>query len=357
MQFTPSATPLPEDEAQTLLHKLRRKEESWVEWGRWCQTLQKGGFAAKQIFEDTGIEGSYQNLMIVAAQVYDTLVQQEAGTALLDYYRGPRSDVLYEFRVLNHQERVAAAQLGMDKRIDVDAAHEVARAIKTWGRTRNRPEGFTAHPGDAVAYQCWRTARAKKDLQDRSRLIAKGLKFAASDGARAQIEQLLSDFTVVPVQRAPLLPLYRLEQEEELPRLVPVVGEGAIAVAQLQATPAAEEIEPFRLVRAAQDQAYVPVPGWQVMLKAQDPVAWLCSAAELPNATNLSQEAVVVVIDRAQTTWDAQSYWAIAQDGQVEIAWTPEQPEQSILGQVTLILRPKRILDEGNLTEPWQMDD
>ncbi|NEO88237.1 MAG: hypothetical protein F6J87_28860 [Spirulina sp. SIO3F2] len=357
MQFTPSATPLPEDEAQDLLHKLRRKEATWIEWGRWCQTLQKGGYRASQIFEDTGIEGSYQNLMIVAAQVYDTLVQQGASEAVLDYYRGPRSDVLYEFRVLNHQERVAAAQLGMDKRIDVDAAHEVARAIKTWSRTRNRPEGFSNHPGDAVAYQCWRTARAKKDLQDRSRLIAKGLKFAESDGARTQIEQLLSDFTVVPMQRAPLLPLYRLEQEEELPRLVPVVGEGAIAATQLQATPTVQEIEPFRLVQASQDQAYVPIPGWQVMLKAQDPVAWLCSTEDLPNANNLAREAVVVVIDRAQTTWDAQSYWAIAQDDRVEIAWTPEQPEQTLLGQVTLILRPKRILDEGNLTEPWQMDD
>ncbi|MEM8641561.1 MAG: RuBisCO accumulation factor 1 [Cyanobacteria bacterium P01_G01_bin.54] len=357
MQFTPSAAPLPEDEAQDLLQKLRRKEATWVEWGQWCQRLQRGGYPAAQIFEETGIEGSYQNLMIVAAQVFTTLLQQGANAALLDYFRGPRSDVLYELRVLNQGDRLAAAELAMEKRINVDLAHDVARAMKTWSRTRNRPAGFTNHPGDAVAYQCWQAARAKKDLQDRSRLIAKGLKFAQSEGARSQIEQLLSDFTVVPQQRAPLLPLYRLEQEEELPRLVPVVEGWPVTLQQFQVTPPVVELEPFRLVQAPQDQAYVPVPGWQVMLKAQDPVALLCTTADLPNTADLAQEQVVVVIDRAQRQWDAQSYWAIAQDDQLEIAWTPEAPEQAILGQVTLILRPKRILDEGNLTEPWQMDD
>jgi hypothetical protein len=27
------------------------------------------------------------------------------------------------------------------------------------------------------------------------------------------------------------------------------------------------------------------------------------------------------------------------------------------LGQVILVLRPKSIFDENNLTQPWQMDD
>lgn len=357
MQFTPSTPPLPEDEAQKLLHKLRHKEDTWVEWGQRCQKLQKGGYAAAQVFEETGIESSYQNLMIVAAQVYDTLVQQEVSAAILDYFKGPRSDVLYEFRVLNQRDRAAAAQLAMNKRADVDVAHEIARAMKAWSRMRTPPQGFTNHPGDAVAYQYWRGARAKKDLQDRSRLIAKGLKFAHSDSARTQVEQLLSDFTVVSLQRAPLLPLYRLEQEEQLPRLVPIAGEWPLSVEQLHATPKAEEVEPFRYVKAIPDQAYIPIPGWQVMLRAKNPIALLCNTEDLPNTSDAAREDVVVVIDRAQTEWDAQSYWAIAQDDTVEIAWTSEIPEQTILGQVALILRPKRILDEGNLTEPWQMDD
>jgi hypothetical protein len=357
MSFTPSTPPLPEAEAQELLLKLRRKEDTWIDWGHWCQRLQQSGYTATQIFEETGIEGSYQNLVIVAAQVYKTLQQHQADEALLAYFQGPRSDVLYEFRVLNQQERVAAAQLAMEKRLEVDGAHDLARAMKTWSRTRNRPAGFTDHPGDAIAHQCWQTARAKKDLQERSRLIAKGLKFAHSDTARTQIEQLLSEFTVVPVQRAPMSPLYRLEQEEELPRLVPIAAQGSLTTAQFQATPPVEEIEPFRIVQARAAQAYVPVPGWQVMLKAADPVAWVVPGQDLPQAPTDLQGEVIVVIDRAQTDWNAQSYWALDQEGTVEIAWSGESPVQAILGQVVLILRPKRIVDEGNLTEPWQMDD
>jgi hypothetical protein len=42
---------------------------------------------------------------------------------------------------------------------------------------------------------------------------------------------------------------------------------------------------------------------------------------------------------------------------EVRIQWFEASPSVELLGQVILILRPKRILDENNLLEPWQMDD
>ena len=167
--------------------------------------MQKAGYNPQTIFERTGFQGSQQNLIIVAAQVYDSIAKAGASPELLSYCQGPVSDVLYEFRILNEEKRAAAAELAKEKRLEVDDAKDLARAIQDFSRLSQLPAGFVNNPGDAMAYQCWRRARQKKDLQHRSRLIARGLKFAHSVTAREQIEKLLSDFTVVSARTAPLI--------------------------------------------------------------------------------------------------------------------------------------------------------
>ncbi|MDB9313385.1 hypothetical protein PN462_09775 [Spirulina sp. CS-785/01] len=349
--------PLTDAEALNLLTQLRQKTGSWVDWGKRCRRLQNAGYTVETLFEETGIEPGYQNLLIVAAQVYESLEKENAPEDLLAYCRGPRSDILYEFRVLNQKQRLAAVQLAQAKQLDVDEAHEVARAMKDFSRYSTPPEGFTHHPGDAVAYQCWKRARAKKDLQARSRLIAQGLKFANSPTARAKIEQLLSDFTVVSMERAPLLPFFRLEAEDELPRIIPVAGSFPLTPEQVEAVAPLQETEPFRIVQFDTATQCLPIPGWSMVLKAADPVAILCDTDELPNTSGGQKESVVVVVDRQQREWNGQSYFLVAQQDRVEVQWFPESPQFPILGQVIVVLRPKKILDEGNITEPWQMDD
>lgn len=350
-------TQLTETEAEELMRSLLHKEGNWVDWGKSCQKLQKSGYTSQQIFDVTGFQGSQQNLVIVSAQVYDSLVQNNAPETLLAYFTGPRSDVLYEFRILNQEQRLAAAELAMAKRIDVDGAHEVARAIKTYSRFSQLPAGFTNHPGDAMAYQCWRAARAKKDLSDRSRLIAQGLKFAYSDSARQQIEQLLTDFTVIPQRQSPLLPLHRLEVEEDLPRIVPVAGSFPLTPSQIAEITQVEQIEPFRIINCPHDSTFVPIPGWPVILKAEDPIAILFQSDQLPKPIPGKPEEVIVVVDRQSTTWDVNSYFLVAQGEELELQWFEQSPEVQIVGQVILVLRPKKILDENIITQPWQMDD
>lgn len=217
--------PLTPEEKENIMTSLLHKEGSWVDWGKACQKLQQGGVNSQEIFEGTGLQTSQQNLVIVAAQVYDSLIKGDAQEDLLTYYRGPRSDVLYELRILNHQERLSAAILAKEKHLDVDGAKEIAKAVKYFSHLSQPPTGFTLHPGDAVAYQHWKNARQKKTLADKARLIAEGLKFAHSTTARQQIEQLLTEAaTSTPKQNAPLFPIYRLETEEELPCLLPIAG-------------------------------------------------------------------------------------------------------------------------------------
>lgn len=351
------ASSISPEAAEELLRSLRQKQGNWVEWGRACAKLQKAGYNAQAIFEATGFEPVQQNQVIVGAQVYDSIEKADAPQEVRSHYAQRGSDILYELRLLTQEERAAAAELILSQRVDADEAKDVAKAVKEFSRFRTLPVGFSSHPGDAVAYQCWKLARQKIDLQERSRLIAKGLKFAHSASAREQIEQLLVDFTVVSKRPAPRLPFYRLEAEEELPRLVPVVGKIPLKADDIKAVPVIQELEPFRMVKFAGEQAWVPIPGWQILLSAEDPVAILCTSDRLPNQTNESKEQVLVVVDRSQREWDANSYFIVEQSGQIEFQWFDTATDVPLLGRIVLVLRPKRIIDEELTKDSWQIDE
>ncbi|WP_159783141.1 RuBisCO accumulation factor 1 [Sodalinema gerasimenkoae] len=353
----PEPQKLTDEEAREILRSLRHKEGNWIHWGKLCKQLQDAGHAAADIFEETGIEALVQNQVIVAAQVYDSIVEGQASPEVLAYCEGPRSDVLYELRILNQRQRLEAATLAAQKRLDMDGAHRLSHDIKAVACLAQIPEGFTRHPGDAVAYQCWKQAKRQRDLSQRARLIGEGLRFAETDRARQQLEALLQNLTAPAPRQAPLLPLYRPESSEELPRLLPFAGEMPLTATEIEAVAAIAPEEPFQITRLPSDSACVPVPGWQVVLKARDPVALLTSSESLPNSAGGVRETVIVAIDRGQRDWDENSYFLVQEGQQVRLAWFEEAPSLTILGQLLLVLRPKRILDEGNITEPWQMDD
>ncbi len=367
-QGGPNAESLSESEAQELLLKLRRKQGSWVEWGQACQALQKADYTTQAIFEATGFEPIQQNQVIVASQVYGALVAGDAAVAVQSHFLQKGSDVLYELRILNQGERVAAATLALEKGLDLDEAREVAKAVKDLGRLSALPEGFTTHPGDAMAYQSWKQTRQKSDFQERSRLIAKGLRFAHSPSARKKIEQLLTDFSVVPVAKAPGLPVYRVDSDEELPRLIPVAGQWPLTVETLQSVPSLQPEGVFQITLCPQAAAVVAVPGWHVIRIAVDPVAFVCSSASLPTPLPGKPEDVLVVVDRAQQKWHNDRYYAIAAADQVQMQWFDVEPEMPLLGQVILILRPKKVLAEDytedlltreqrTMLQRWQFDE
>jgi hypothetical protein len=354
----PSGQPSASDlDTASLLQLLRRKEGTWVDWGHACQTLQKAGYNPQQIFEETGFEPIHQNQIMVAIQVYTNLVNAEIPDAVRQHFQQKGSDSLYELRILTQTERVAAAMLLVEKQLDSEEAREVAKAVKEFSRLPQPPEGFTDHPGDAIAYQVWRLARQKSDLQERSRLIARGLKFAHSPTARQKVEALLTDFTVTPAKTAPILPVYRLETDEELPRVIPVVGKLPCTKADLQAVPFIDPVPPFGLVQVSGTAAWMAVPGWKVVLAAEDPVALLCTSDQLPTPIPGKTEEVMLIVDRAQRQWNALHYFLIEQNDRLQIQWLEQPGETPILGQLLLVMRPKKILDENYTKEVWQIDE
>ncbi len=340
-----------------LLQLLIYKQGTWVDWGNACQQLKKAGYTPQKIFEETGFQPQQQNLIIVASQVYDSLIKGQVSEAVAEYFLGPRSDVLHELRVLNQGDRVAAAEFAMEKNLDVDAAHEMVKAMKEYAALAKKPEGFSAHPGDTMAYQYWKVAREKKDLQQRSVLIAKGLKFAYSQTARQEIEKLLLDFPVVPTQKAPLLPVYRLESEDDLCQIIPVLRSLDASPQEFAAMPILEKTGDFMVVNFSGSCAFISLPGWPAILKLREPVGILCSSDQLPQPLPGKPEEILVVVDRTLREWSSQSYFLVANGEKLEINWFGSAPESPILGQIIVVLRPKKIFDENAVTEPWQMDD
>lgn len=359
--FDPSlANPaLDSEKTDALLQSLRRKQGNWVEWGKVCQQLQKAGLTQQQIFEGTGFEPIQQNQVIVGAQVYDSLVNGEASPHVLERFEQTGSDSLYELRILTQAERVAAATLLVEKGIDSEGAHEVAKALKEFSHLNRKPPEFTDYPHDAVAYAYWKLARQQSDLQARSRLIAQALRFARSETARQQVESLLTDFTIARSRPAPRLPLYRLDAADEQPRILPVVGKLPLSTENLKAVPLLEDEGIFHVVKFSGMGAWVALPGWQVVRNAEDPVILLADFDQLPGTEpeTAAPETVLLLVDRAERKWHPDSYFMVDQSGQLQIEWFEEAPNVPILGRLTLVMRPKKVLDEEFNNELWQLDE
>ena len=349
----------PSMDTDALLLQLRRKEGTWVDWATACQALQKSGMSPQAIFEGTGFEQIQQNQIIVAGQVYQSITGGAVSEALLEHFTTRGSDSLYELRILSKEDRAKAAQFIYDQGLDSEQVRDIAKALKEFSYRSGPPKGFTDHPGDAVAFSYWGLARQKSDLQARSRLIAQGLRFAHSPGARDAIEKLLTDFSVTKTKPIPRLPFFRLETDSDVPYVVPMVGQWPLSVADFQAVPKIEPDPLFGIVHSSEQQTWVPVPGWQVVITAQDPMALLIAFNDLPNqADSTVTEPVLVLVDRQNQQWTDDSYFIVAgNDGHLAMRWFDTEPDTLLLGKVIVVVRPKKVLDEDYTQELWQIDE
>ncbi|MBC7515214.1 MAG: hypothetical protein H7237_02065, partial [Alkalinema sp. FL-bin-369] len=54
----------------------------------------------------------------------------------------------------------------------------------------------------------------------------------------------------------------------------------------------------------------------------------------------------------------ADTYFVVANEGdQLELQWFDKVPTMQILGRVILIMRPKKVLDEGLMKDVWQFEE
>jgi len=136
-----------------------------------------------------------------------------------------------------------------------------------------------------------------------------------------------------------------------------VVGKLPLTEADLKAVPIVEETEPFRLVKFSGTGAWVPLPGWQVLMHAEDPIALLSDGEEFPALGNQPGD-VLLVVNRAQREWNPNSYFIVANStGHIQVQWFETEPDIALLGQLILIVRPKKILDESLTSDLWQIEE
>jgi Rubisco Assembly chaperone C-terminal domain/Rubisco accumulation factor 1 alpha helical domain/Rubisco accumulation factor 1 helix turn helix domain len=353
-ESTDNQTPINTEE---LLLMLRRKTSNWVAWGKACQQLQKSGMTPQVIFEATGFEPIQQNQIIVAAQVFDSMMSVGIAPATEAHYQRVGSDSLYELRILATADRAATADYLFNRNIDSEGSKEVAKAFKEFSYIRQQPEGFTHHPGDAVAYQYWRYIKQQGDIIEKTRLIARGLMFAHSQTARNQIEKLLAELTAPKQKTAPALPVYRLEVDDDLPRTFPVAGKFPLPSSVLASVPKVESPDTFQITHNNWTGGWISLPGWKVIASAEDPIAIIAPKDTLELKISEQSEETIVVIDRSATEWDEFNYLAIDRDGQLAIEWFDTAPELPILGTLVLIIRPKRKLEASNPKDLWEIED
>ena len=174
-----------------LLNLLRKPENPWIVKARACRQLHQQGLSAEAINRETKLNVKDQSIIIKAFEVYESLEHGRAPKPVCAHFALSNYEVLYEFHALNQMQRVHAATLAVGKHLNASEAHAVAQAIVAFAHFTHPPKGFTDHSGDAVACQCWLSARQEKDVILREQLIARGLRFAHSAAARLQLTSLL----------------------------------------------------------------------------------------------------------------------------------------------------------------------
>ncbi|NJK35096.1 MAG: hypothetical protein HC919_09160 [Oscillatoriales cyanobacterium SM2_2_1] len=342
--------------SEDLWERLRRKQGTWLDWADACQVLQRQGESSLAIFEHTGFEPIQQNQIMVAAQVYRGLGDRLQDEEIRNHFAQRGSDILYELRILSIEDRSAALGLIWQQKLDVLEARELARAMK-----ESRPDSFSSAPGDAIAYQVWKACQARLEPVEQARLIAKGLKFAQTPSARTAIEKLLSALVSPPPSAAPRLPLYRYDADDPVPRVIPMAGDLPLPTEAIAAIPLILQQPLFGIVHTKHPSAWIALPGWHVVRDAEDPVALTCTAGYLEplsgQAIGQPEEPAMLLIDRAQRTWQPDGYFLLDQDGVLALQWSAEPPEPKILGRLVLVVRPKRFFDESAAQELWQVEE
>jgi hypothetical protein len=344
-------------DTEALLLMLRRKESNWVEWGKACQQLQKSKLTPQEIFEATGFEPIHQNQIMVGAQVFDSMTSVGVTPATQAHYQRQGSDSLYELRILSQEDRAVTADYLHNRSIDSVGSKEVAKAFKEFSYMRQPPDGFTHHPGDAMAYQYWRYVKQQVDLTEKTRLIARGLMFAETQSARSQLEKLLMELSAPPKRTAPALPIYRLEADDELPRTIPLAGIFPIDSSLLADVPKIAATGSFQIIKTNWAGGWVTFPGWGVLCQAEDPIAIVGDPENLPLKISNQSPETIVIIDRSSTEWDEFNYFAVDRDGKLAIEWFDSPPTTPIIGKLVLVIHPKRPIDPDNPKDLWELED
>ncbi|GFP81758.1 rubisco accumulation factor 1 chloroplastic [Phtheirospermum japonicum] len=196
--YRPPPSPVPSHyrnlDTNARLDILSNRLGSWFEYAPLITALIQEGFTSSTLEEITGVASIEQNLLVVAAQVRDSLVEF-ADDETVSYFGSPGSpEILYEIRILNNPQRVTAARFIIDNGFDRKKAEELARSIKDFPR-RYGDRGWDYFdensPGDCLAFMYFRQAHEHRSAffpELSKAALERALEVVETDRARQRVE-------------------------------------------------------------------------------------------------------------------------------------------------------------------------
>lgn len=265
-------------DANDMLNKLRSRAGKWHELAKYFPGLNAKGVDTAGIDEATGITPAQQNKFMVAGTVHDSLVSSgKVSAEIISYFDSDEgADLLYPFRFLAAERRVAAALYVVQNALEEQDCEMLARAMKEYERRPVERVGFSDQPGDCLAFKYLRDAFECRRREDQIKYVHKGLSVATSDEAIKRLEELLKEEAPAALNTTTAtLTVLRLSADELGFRPLPVAGQlGEATAASLQGAPTASQSGSFGVFNISSDgYQWVALPVWQVLALAKEPVA------------------------------------------------------------------------------------
>lgn len=386
--YRPPPSPLPARyrtlDTNARLEILTNRLGRWFEYSSLIPSLISEGFTSSILEDITGIPSIEQNLLVVAGQVRDSLIEVTDHDTV-SYYDNPGSpEILYEIRILNTQQRADAARFIIKHSFDSRRAEELARSMKDYPRRYGERgwESFDGNiPGDCLAFMYYRQALEHKSASVLELSVAafeRALEVVETEVARTRVlqdmdgtleedEAVIEDvFVKVPVVRmgfgevaesskVVVLPVCRAEEREmeveEAPWECGMVGQ-------------------FGIVGAERGWSqWVVLPGWLPIAsldrgavavrfpKAKGVLPWKDKRKDL-------EEEILVVVDRGQKeVVSEEGFYLVVGggNGSGDEALKVERASrlktmgvEKSLGTVVLVARPPRDdVDDQLSEEDW----
>ncbi|CAM6087531.1 unnamed protein product [Calypogeia fissa] len=172
-----------------LMEKLTAGQGSWQERAGFVKELQQLGVTSEDLYNQTFVPIVHQLEMIVAAQVYESLVQSGTAQEVLQCFDESSLSLLYGLRTLSARQRRAAAEYVIENALSVEEAQKLAWAIKDHERRPTGRNGFTTAPGDCLAFMYHRQAIETQDGEQKQITVEQGLKVAVTDSAKQRFSE------------------------------------------------------------------------------------------------------------------------------------------------------------------------
>ncbi|KAJ0729718.1 putative rubisco accumulation factor 1 [Helianthus annuus] len=377
----PSQSPIPPKyrnlDTPARLDVLTNRLGVWYEYAPLIPPLIQDGFDPSTLEEITGISGAEQNILVVGAQVRESLVQSDVDPEILEFFDKGGAELLYEIRLLTNNQRADVAKYMLENKFEPSDAQELARAIKDYPRRRG-DRGWERFdytlPADCLAFMYYRQALEYRESELRLSALEKALSVAVSDRAKEWITKELEgkinegegqgrgggviDGVKVPVVRLNLGEI----AEATAVAVFPVCSSEDKSKGVEEAPWEYRGKGGFGIVEADKGwKRWVVLPAWAPVMGVKEggvAVAFSDGRA-LPWRVNrrYKEESILVVADRGRNeVTEDDGFFLISSEDELKLergATLKEKGCTECLGSVVIVVRPPRESNDDISPEEW----